>query len=222
MEAGSLTILPTASTHSTLASRQRHYADWLPSAGDLPATVEQIASDVRAFAAGLEPADPRALAVELRRTLALFPLPDPQQAAALSEGAMEALEGVPLDIAQAALKRVRMECKFFPRPSEIRERVVAELGERRRAKAKAEVALAMAQRRGRKVDKAPVTDEERAMVAETVARLVSTHGMVKGAPEPSVHPEREAIAAVAQQTAGFKLPDVDDPAVQEYLRRMGA
>lgn len=222
MEAGSLTILPTASAHSTLASRQRHYAEWTPATGDLPATVEQIAADVRAFAAGLEPADPRALAVELRRTLALFPPPDEHQAAALSEGAMEALEGAPLDIAQAALKRVRMESKFFPRPSEIRERVVAELGERRRAKAKAEVALAMAERRRREAETAPKTDAEIAMVAATVARLVSTHRMAKAPPEPAARPDREAIAAVAQQTAAFRLPDVDDPAVQEYLRRMGA
>jgi hypothetical protein len=135
------TIRQPSEVRSMLGSLRQRYAEWTLDA-DPPPTAERDAAVIRAHCA---PADPRLLAVELKRTVDLFPAPnDPNQSAALSEALMEALEDAPLDIAQAALKRVRMECKWFPKPAEIRERVIEELGERKRAALKAEVAASMA------------------------------------------------------------------------------
>lgn len=207
-----------------LASRQRRYAEWAPETGDLPATELAIAEDIRILEAGLRPADPKSVAVELARTLGRYRLPDHSDAEDRAEGAMEALEGVPLDIVQAALKRVRLECKWFPMPSEIRDRVVAEMGERRRAVAKAKVAQVMASRRRADADRTAPTDEERARVAGMVSRLVATRENIalKAEPERPIRPERDAIAAVMRETAGMRLPDADDPRVVEVMRRIGA
>lgn len=54
---------------------------------------------------------------------------------------LEALEDVPPDLAELAMKRVRMNLKFFPKPSEIRAQIAPELGERNTARARLSHAL---------------------------------------------------------------------------------
>lgn len=173
------------------------------------------------LAAHCRPADPRALAVELKRTLDIFPPHTSGDPGALSDALMEALEDVPLDIAQTALRRVRMECRFTPRPAEIRERVIAELGERKRMALKAAVAADMARRRKEGRPPRPATEAEKAQVSEMLAKARTQHqaNPLKGAPEPTVGPTDTATAlrAVKAQTAGFKLPSVDDPAVRKWM-----
>lgn len=163
------TTLPLAELRSTLESLRQRYAAWNPAEDEPPPTG---AADAAMLARHCQPADPRRLAIELKRTVdALRPAPKGVDEEAASEAMMEALEDVPLDIAQAALKRVRMECKWFPKPAEIRERVVAELGERKRAVMKAEVAAAMAARRKAAPPRRPPTEAERAQVAAAMAGL---------------------------------------------------
>jgi hypothetical protein len=65
-----------------------------------------------------------------------------------------------------------MECKWFPKPSEIRERVVAELGERKRLAAKARVAAMMAARRRPPSEtRTPLTPEQQRVLDEAMQRL---------------------------------------------------
>lgn len=203
-----------------LASRQQRYAEWDPASDDAPPVT--AAEDAAVLDAHCAPADPRLLAVELKRTTDRFPPRkgwDEEDAAAAGDGLMEALEDVPLDIAQAALKRVRLECHFFPDPADIRERVVAELGERKRAAMKAKVAADMAARRKEQPPRRPPTDAERAQVAEAMAGL--RRGMednpLKAKPEAPPSDAATALRAVKAQTAGFKLPSLDDPAVKKWL-----
>ena len=152
---------------SMLASLRQRYAEWRPADDDPPATA---AADARLLEAHCAPADPRWLAIELKRTVdALRPAPKGIDEGAASDAMMEALEDAPVDIAEAALKRVRMECKWFPKPAEIRDRVVAELGERKRAAVKARVAADMAARRKPASPPRPATEAEKAGL---VARVI--------------------------------------------------
>ena len=199
-----------------LESLRLRYGEWTLD-GDPPATAERDAAMIRAYCA---PADPKLLAVELKRTVDLFPAPnDMSQAAALSEALMEALEDAPLDIAQAALKRVRMECKWFPKPAEVRERVMAEMGERKRAALKAEVAASMAARRRACQPSPEITDEDRRRVSELVASIgARPSNPMHGGPERVQVDEAKVLRKVADEAKAFRLPDENDPAVQRWLR----
>jgi len=202
-----------------LASLRQRYAEWRPADDDPPATA---AADARLLEAHCAPADPRWLAIELKRTVdALRPAPKGIDEGAASDAMMEALEDAPVDIAEAALKRVRMECKWFPKPAEIRDRVVAELGERKRAAVKARVAADMAARRKPTSPPRPATEDEKARVSEMTAQVYARtrDNPLKGPPEPrqSGPDISAALRAVAAETAGRRLPDVDDPDVRNWL-----
>ena len=204
---------------SMLASLRQRYAEWRPADDDPPATA---AADARLLEAHCAPADPRWLAIELKRTVdALRPAPKGIDEGAASDAMMEALEDAPVDIVQAALKRVRMECKWFPKPAEIRDRVVAELGERKRAAVKARVAADMAARRKPASPPRPATEDEKARVSEMTAQVYARtrDNPLKGPPEPrqSGPDISAALRAVAAETAGRRLPDVDDPDVRNWL-----
>ena len=204
---------------SMLASLRQRYAEWRPADDDPPATA---AADARLLEAHCAPADPRWLAIELKRTVdALRPAPKGIDEGAASDAMMEALEDAPVDIAEAALKRVRMECKWFPKPAEIRDRVVAELGERKRAAVKARVAADMAARRKPASPPRPATEDEKARASEMTAQVYARtrDNPLKGPPEPrqSGPDISAALRAVAAETAGRRLPDVDDPDVRNWL-----
>ena len=213
------TTLPPAEMRSMLASLRQRYAEWRPADDDPPATA---AADARLLEAHCAPADPRWLAIELKRTVdALRPAPKGIDEGAASDAMMEALEDAPVDIAEAALKRVRMECKWFPKPAEIRDRVVAELGERKRAAVKARVAADMAARRKPASPPRPATEDEKARASEMTAQVYARtrDNPLKGPPEPrqSGPDISAALRAVAAETAGRRLPDVDDPDVRNWL-----
>ena len=213
------TTLPPAEMRSTLASLRQRYAEWSPAEDDPPLTAE---ADARILEEHCAPADPRWLAIELKRTIdALRPAPKGIDEGAASDAMMEALEDAPVDIVQAALKRVRMECKWFPKPAEIRDRIVAELGERKRAAIKARVAADMAARRKPAASYRPATDAEKARVSEMTAPIYARarDNPLKGPPEPRRdHVDvSAALRAVAAETAGRRLPDADDPEVRKWL-----
>lgn len=74
------------------------------------------------------PADPKQVAVLLEQTLAIYGAPDNWSETA--EFYLEALEDVPLDLVEKALKHVRLNLKWFPKPSELREPIREELAHR--------------------------------------------------------------------------------------------
>ena len=202
-----------------LGSLRQRYAEWTLDA-DPPPTAERDAAVIRTYCA---PADPRQLAIELKLTVdALRPAPKGVDEAAAAEALMEALEDAPLDIAQAALKRVRMECKWFPKPAEIRERVIEELGERKRAALKAEVAASMAARRK---PTPPRPEPTEAAIAEVSRMVASVRVQNRDNPLKSCGPDREpapmakVLRAVAVEAKAFRLPDESDPAVQRWMGR---
>ena len=116
-----------------------------------PATVDQIAADVDRLDAALAPTGPEALLVLSDRTLSLFPMPDNWEDQAQAWYA--ALADIPEDLIRVAFERVARNCRFWPRPAEVREQISVELMERRVAARRLKVALAKAKRE--------VADEER-------------------------------------------------------------
>ena len=125
-------------------------AAWQPDQTPL-ATVDQIAADVDRLDAALAPTGPEALLVLSDRTLSLFPMPDNWEDQAQAWYA--ALADIPEDLIRVAFERVASNCRFWPRPAEVREQISVELMERRVAARRLKVALAKAKRE--------VADEER-------------------------------------------------------------
>jgi hypothetical protein len=119
----------------------------------------------------LRPALRKDLFVLLCRTLALWKLPDDWDD--LAPFYVEALEDCPPDLVQAALRHVRLTLKWFPKPCELREPIVAEL-ERRRAVLTRLRTLDMMARRQAKQDeggfKYQATVDEKAAVERMMER----------------------------------------------------
>lgn len=98
----------------------------------------------------LQPIDPKALAVKLAETLALWKVPD-DWSAAKADWYREALADLPDDLVDLALRHARMNYKFFPKPAELREPVQRILSQRRdlaadRAQRERDIAKQMAER----------------------------------------------------------------------------
>jgi len=94
-----------------------------------PAAVDEIAADIARLEAALVPANSEALLVLADRTLALFPIPDNWEDQAQAWYA--AISDIPEDLIRLAFERVARNCRFWPRPAEVREQVASELFERR-------------------------------------------------------------------------------------------
>lgn len=86
-------------------------------------------AELARWEASCAPADPRSVAVLVEQTLELFGLPDNWDQVA--DFYLEAFEDVPLDLVKRALKDVRMGCKFFPKPTELRDPIRQDLARRR-------------------------------------------------------------------------------------------
>jgi hypothetical protein len=109
-----------------------------------PATVDEIAAQVERHTQALVPVDPRALVVLATEKLVLYPLPEnwKQQAPAW----YGALADIPEDLIRTAFDRVAKNCKFWPRPAEVRAQIGQELMQRRVAANRLKAALGKAQR----------------------------------------------------------------------------
>lgn len=201
----------------------RRYETWDPASERLPATATQAREDAKALDDACAPAPRAVIATLVAKTLVLFDPPaDPKAADARTRSIIEALEDIPLDIVESTLKRVRMELTFFPRPAEVRERAMAERGERKRLATKARVAAHMAAQREPAPERSPPTDEDRARVSAAVSRLAQTRETIAKSrvEERPARPVREALAIVAKETMAFRLPDLDDPHVVDIMARM--
>jgi uncharacterized protein YceH (UPF0502 family) len=133
---------------------------------------------------------------------------------------LEAVADVPADLLALALKRVRLEVKWFPKIPEIRAAIDAELSERKTAAFRLRLARQAAQR---EAENAPVTkrwadmtpDEQQAHEARMEAVKIALGSATKAAIVT-----REG--KVGRRIDTRPLPAEDDPQVQEIMKRMGS
>lgn len=152
----------------------------------------------------------------LATTLELFGLP-----ANWNEVAgfyLEAVADVPADLLALALKRVRLEVKWFPKIPEIRAAIDAELSERKTAAFRLRLARQAAQR---EADSRPVTKRWDDMTPEEQRAHDERMARIKGAlgnATRSARIPREGV--VGRRIDTRPLPDEDDPVVQAEIRKM--
>lgn len=103
-------------------------------------TLPQVTAAISILEAALTPCDPRQLAVMLDQTLQLWPSPDNFETTGLFY--VEALEDVPADIVEAALKHVRLHHRYqrMPTPADFRAAAAGALVKRKVALSKAQLA----------------------------------------------------------------------------------
>lgn len=102
-----------------------------------PAEIEAMAASLDVL---LEPADPRKGAAVMEKTLELYGVPDNWDR--IVDFYLEAIEDLPLDIIIDLFRTIRMNLKWFPKPSEIRGHIAAAYWLRRAARAKVKLMLA--------------------------------------------------------------------------------
>ena len=115
-------------------------AAWRPTEPP-PVSPAQIRAAIAAADQALAPASPEAAMVLLTETLELFDPPKNLQAAV--KFCLEAVEDVPLDILQTGLRQVRLSCRWFPKPADLRSAMSEALCERVRARLRLRTALAL-------------------------------------------------------------------------------
>ena len=137
--------------------------------------METLTTQVAAARAALRPVSPKVLAVMLDKTLALFETPGNWDEIASSY--TEAFQDVPEDLAAAAMKWVRLNSKWMPKPAEFRMPIAEELAGRHVALKR----LQLAERHWKPVepeaDRGEITPEMQA----TLDRIL---GSVRGRPMP--------------------------------------
>lgn len=150
---------------------ERLVRSWTP---DQPVLLEQAAAIPEAIdhaRAAVVPVTTKALAVLLAKTAKLWKLPEEWDD--IAEFYVEALDDVPLDLVQSALKHVRLNSKWFPKPSEIRASVTLELDRRRHVLRRIEV-MEQKMKRGdveRQEPWQPASAEDKARVAAMLANV---------------------------------------------------
>lgn len=105
----------------------------------VPVSRETLRKELEDWNNHCRPADPKAVAVLLERTLALYGAPENWDE--IAEFYLEAFESTPLDLVEEALKEVRLTCKFFPKPSELRAPIVDEEMNRQATQGRLRMAL---------------------------------------------------------------------------------
>ena len=99
-----------------------------------PATAEELDYLEDAWNQTLVPCDRKAAMVMLDETLALYGAPDNWDSVA--KFYLEAVDDVPEDLLAKALKHIRMNLKWFPKPCEIRTPIAEDMEKRRRIMAR--------------------------------------------------------------------------------------
>ncbi len=166
---------------------------------------------------GLQPMDRRELAVKLDKTLTLWAAPEGFEVTA--EFYLEALEDLPADLVEAALKQVRMTYRYpsMPKPADFRSAVVAELGRRQRQARKLEIAITRARREGepdRNCGDLPSgrREEVEAAIGGLVAALKAAPEAGEAKPEARANVDHAAIKGALAGMDLPSLPDAFDPA----------
>lgn len=95
-----------------------------------PIPLPEIDRMIRDLAPMLEPAPVKLIAVKLVETMRVFGLPEGWDRGT-AKFYIEALEDVPTELIEPTLKAVRLNCKFTPKPAEIRQNIPAVWSHRR-------------------------------------------------------------------------------------------
>ena len=127
--------IPPSATHWQPPQWLAHWQSHDP----VPATQEQIERSLTEAQEALRPVDPRTAAALVAQTVAIYGVP--ANWVQIADFYLEALEDVPADLAILAMRRVRMQKKFFPKPAELREVIADDLAARRTAALRLQHAL---------------------------------------------------------------------------------
>ena len=116
---------------------------WTPAHG-APATLPVINLEIRHLTEMLEPATHEVIAAMLRESLTVFDTP--KNWAKMAPTYLEALEKYPEWAIADALRSIRLDHKFFPRPAEIRAEIPEQYHRMVLAKMRLETARMIARR----------------------------------------------------------------------------
>ena len=105
----------------------------------VPASRLEIEAAIARAKRALTPASPEQAAVLLEETLELYGAPKNWDQ--IAQFYLEAVSDMPLDLIRETLKQVRLNCKFFPKPAEIREPIREEMARRKAALSRLKTAL---------------------------------------------------------------------------------
>jgi len=154
----------------------------------------------------MEPISPHEIGVLLAQTLAIWPRPE--NWAHISPAYREALEEIPLDLVQSALKHCRMTLKWFPKPCELIDPIRPELEKRKQTLRRLTTMEMLARKQGQQAPVAahkPRSEADKQAAAEAVAkaRAVLDSATLKRVPTaagdhrtPAADPYRTAYAAL--------------------------
>jgi len=162
---------PKIRAGGALASLRPRLSAWRPEY-PAPASVEILQAALAEADARLAPIDVKALTVQIERTLAIWPVPDDWAEKAWMY--LEALEDVPSDLVETALRTLRLQRRWptFPKPADLRAPIVVALAERRTESNKIAAALSKARRDPPEiVDRVPPTEADKQRVSEIVAEM---------------------------------------------------
>jgi hypothetical protein len=184
----------------------------------VPVPLEQISQEEAETARSLTPCDPKRAALMLGQTVELYGVPNNWDRIATFY--LEAVADVPPDLLALALRRIRLESKWFPKPAEIRAAIDAELSERKTAAFRLRLAMKAAQHEAanRPVTKRwdDMTPDEQQAHERRMAAVKSALGSATKA----TRIPREGKVGRGIDTR--PLPGEDDPEVQAIMKRMGA
>ena len=157
-----------------LASLRPLLSGWRPEYPP-PEGVDLISAALAEAEANLEAMEVKALTVAVERTLALWTVPDNWDNVAGFY--LEALEDVPADLVEVALKSLRQRRRWnnFPKPADLRVPIVDLLNARRVELNTIKTMLASAAReRSAPQYRRPPTEAEKARVSDIVASIAKT------------------------------------------------
>jgi hypothetical protein len=158
--------------------------------------------------AALVPVDTQTLAALLKQTLAIWQSNQPANFKEIASSYLEAFENVPLDLVQSALKHVRLNSKFFPKPAELLDPIRSEMESRKQTLRRLTTMDMLAKKSGQQAPVAahkPRTEAEKQAAAEAVAkaRAILDSATLKKVPTaagdhrtPAADPYRAAYAFI--------------------------
>lgn len=136
---------PSAKPSAAHLSLPRPLEGWRgPADGPVPLGLRELRTARQETDAALLPIDLKELTVLLDQTLALFEDRRPANWGHIAEFYLEALEDVPADLAREALRHVRRNVRFFPKPADLRAPIVEELARRQHIRLRLRLAQMMA------------------------------------------------------------------------------
>ncbi len=116
---------------------------WLPG-HILPRSPDQVRAELDRWTRLAEPVGVEHAAVMIEQTVALWNDRTPKNWSDIADFYLEAVEDMPPDLLDEALREVRLNSRFFPTPADIRAPVLARLERRKRTRDRLGTMLAIA------------------------------------------------------------------------------